>query len=185
MQRSRRRPEPTPLTLPSAAETAAQLRRIEAAWQPASGRVLDLLPALTGGVTDTDGLLLDRDHCRAQTTRQFRPPVTFRIVALTQTNDTRLAYAARQIIFNWEMEPTQLRIDGGPANGRHAKGAGLLPAGQWVGIELKFTETDLRIFVDGHETYRTTADFSRIDQPLAITAHVGSTRVRTVTAVTN
>src|SRR5262245_15286483 len=52
----------------------------------------------------------------------FRPPVEITIVAKTDSTNLRMGYAADQVIFNWELDGSQLRVDGGPADGRHVKG---------------------------------------------------------------
>src|SRR5580698_6122245 len=71
---------------------------------------------------------------RLSTGCSFRPPVEITVVAKTDSTNLRLVYAADQIIFNWELDPTQLRVDGGPANGRHKRGAGGIPVNQFVTV---------------------------------------------------
>ena len=67
---------------------------------------------------------------RLETTERYQPPVEITVVAKTDSTNLRLAYAADQVIFNWELDESQLRVDGGPANGQHRPGAGHIPAGQ-------------------------------------------------------
>lgn len=69
---------------------------------------------------------------RLTTPDAFRPPVEITIVARTDSTNLRIAYAADQIIFNWENNEDQLRVDGGPANGHHTDGAGRIPAGKYA-----------------------------------------------------
>src|SRR5215469_12474481 len=64
---------------------------------------------------------------RLSTPQSYRPPVEITVVAKTDSTNLRLGYAADQIIFNWEMDRSQLRVDGGPANGLHKDGAGRIP----------------------------------------------------------
>src|SRR5580658_10087818 len=45
----------------------------------------------------------------------FRPPVEITIVAKTDSTNLRIGYAADQVIFNWEENLDQLRVNGGPA----------------------------------------------------------------------
>src|ERR1035438_8925428 len=71
---------------------------------------------------------------RLSTTNTFRPPVEITIVAKTDSTNLRIAYAADQVIFNWEGDPTQLRVDGGPADGLHEAGSGGIPRGKFVTI---------------------------------------------------
>ena len=53
---------------------------------------------------------------------EFRPPIEITIVAKTDSTNLRIGYAAKQVIFNWEEDQAQLRIDGGPNDGDHQPG---------------------------------------------------------------
>jgi hypothetical protein len=55
---------------------------------------------------------------RRDTPQVFEAPVEFTIVAKTDSTN-RTGYAADQVMFNWELDPRQLRVDGGPAEGRY------------------------------------------------------------------
>ena len=117
-----------------------------------------------------------KDNVRATTKENFTPPVEFVIVARTDTtsgNDIRIKYAADQIIFNWAGNPNELRIDGGPANGRHMGGFGRIPVNRWVQIKLQVLTDSLNIYIDGKQRYHTDADFSKIDEPLSISPATG------------
>ena len=112
------------------------------------------------------------------TARKFKPPVAFQFAAMTNEADFRIAYAADQIIFNWEGNRDELRVDGGPASGRHKQGAGRLPVGKWVTIELVVTEDELTLKVDGEERYRTSADFTTVDQTFSAHATGGNVAIK-------
>jgi hypothetical protein len=170
---------------PTAAEAQEQFNQINAAWQPAHGTPQNILPTMKGNRLDlADGSTLLRQRERLTTDVSYRPPVTFRIIALTELNDTRLAYPVEQVIFNWEMRPTELRVDGSPLSGRHKPGAGLLPPKQWVGIEMTVNPNEIIIHVNGQETYRQQADFSQVNRPFAITAHSrGDLRLKSIEVV--
>src|ERR1017187_7425887 len=43
-----------------------------------------------------------------RTPQSFRPPVEITVVAKTDSTNLRLAYAADQIIFNWEIDQSQI-----------------------------------------------------------------------------
>ncbi len=98
----------------------------------------------------------------------FTPPVTFRITVQTDSKDIRIKYACEQIIFNWNGNPDELRLDGGPADGRHKAGAGRVPVNKWVTIELEVLPGSLSLSVDGEPRYRTEADFSKVLMPFTI-----------------
>jgi len=105
----------------------------------------------------------------------FRPPVDITIVAKTESTNVRIRYAAQQIIFNWELDRDQLRVDGGPANGLHQPGAGAIPVGQYVTIHWLVTPTFQEVYVDGQLRFRHDGDYSQIDQPVSVYAAEGST----------
>src|ERR1700677_2798395 len=68
-----------------------------------------------------------KGSARLSTPQSFRPPVEITVLAKTDSTNLRLAYAADQVIFNWELNQAQLRIDGGPADGLHKYGVGHIP----------------------------------------------------------
>jgi hypothetical protein len=109
--------------------------------------------------------------------------VAFRVIAMTDGKDIRFAHAADYIIFNWEMNADEFRIDGGPAGGKHKPGAGRIAANQWVGIELIVLPNEFVIYVDGKERFRHQADFTQINKPLTITSHRGVMKIKSVEVV--
>ena len=115
-----------------------------------------------------NGAIVVQGSERIMTAKSYGPPVTFTIVVQSEKNSVRLAHAADDIIFNWEDNPEHLRIDGGPANGRHEEGAGRISTKDWVTIELKVLPKEMIISVDGTERYRTRADFSKVKAPLSM-----------------
>lgn len=151
--------------------------------QPSPAR--ELLGDIEGGVPQPDGTIEVTSRHRVRTRQTFKPPVAFRLVARTDSTNIRIKYAASQIIFDWEVNPDQLRVDGGPADGRHKKGAGYIKPGDWATIDLLVLPDSLMIAVDGRERYRTSADFSEIDQPFGVfttpdaVVHIKSLLVRT------
>jgi hypothetical protein len=105
----------------------------------------------------------------------FRPPVDITIVARADPANVRIRYTAEQVIFNWEEQPSQLRIDGGPANGMHQPGAGAIPVGQDVTIRWLVTPTSEQIYVDGELRFHHTDDYSHIERPVSVFTAEGST----------
>jgi hypothetical protein len=179
----------------------ADLKKVEAGWQKNAARPTELLHTMKRGTRDRQGrppvapapaaptekstdlkVELAQGETLA-TTASFRAPVTFRILLKPDGKDLRLAFAADQVIFNWEMRPTELRLDGGPANGQHVPGAGALPAGQWAGIEWIVKPTEMILYVNGEERSRTKGDFTKINKPLTITSYGGETTVKSVMIV--
>ncbi|HEX4124371.1 MAG TPA: hypothetical protein VHY37_06565 [Tepidisphaeraceae bacterium] len=136
------------------------------------GSMVNLMPAMIGKFTALpNGVYALKDGDRMTTKQEFVPPIAFHIVARTDSTNIRIAYAADEIIFNWELNPDQLRIGGGPANGRHKQGAGRVPINTWVTIDLVVLPDSMTISVDGQQRYFTQADFSKIRQTLSIFQH--------------
>ena len=119
---------------------------------------------------------------RLTTSQRYRPPVEITIVAKTDSTDLRMSYAADQVIFNWADDKTQLRVDGGPADGQHQAGEGYIPPGKYVTIRWKVTPTQQSIYVDGELRFVHSGDYSQINNYVSVFPAVGS--VVTVKSVT-
>lgn len=109
------------------------------------------------------------------TPKSYRPPVEITIVAKTDSTNLRMAYAADQVIFNWELDRWQLRVDGGPADGHHKKGAGHIPAKKFVTIKWIVTPSHQSIYVDGELRFEHDGDYSQINRCVTVFPANGST----------
>jgi clan AA aspartic protease (TIGR02281 family) len=148
---------------------------------PTQANLLDTMQGDTS--RRDDGAIVLQGNERITTAETYAPPVRFTIVAQTDSTNLRIGYAADQIIFNWEENQDQLRIDGGPADGKHKDGAGRIPTDQWVTVQLTVMPKSMAIAVDGKRRYGVRADFSQINQPLSIfTASGAVIKVKSVTA---
>lgn len=98
----------------------------------------------------------------------FKPPVEILVEAKTDSTNLRLGYAADQLIFNWERNPNELRVDGGPAGGNHKFGAGLIPTKQYVTIRWMVTPKKQSVFVDGQLRFEHSGDYSKLDKPVTV-----------------
>ena len=103
----------------------------------------------------------------------FAPPVEIVIEAKTDSTNLRLGYAADQVIFNWDNR-NQLRIDGGPATGKHKMGAGLIPTNKYVTIRWVVTPKKQSIFVDDQLRFEHSGDYSRLNNPVSVSSAAGS-----------
>jgi hypothetical protein len=103
---------------------------------------------------------------RLSTPQSFRPPVEITVVAQTDSTNLRLAYTAEQVIFNWERNQSQLRVNGGPADGLHKMGAGRIPTGQYVTVKWVVTTTHQAIYVDGGLRFEHEGDYPKLTGPL-------------------
>jgi S1-C subfamily serine protease len=104
----------------------------------------------------------------------FRPPIEITIVAKTDSTNLRLGYAADQVIFNWEVDENQLRIDGGPADGQHQMNKGHIPKNEFVTIRWVVTKTQQSIYVNDDLRFQNSADYSNINKPISIFGSHGS-----------
>ena len=104
----------------------------------------------------------------ATTKATFKPPVEIVIEAKTDSTNLRMSYAADQVIFNWEGARGQLRVDGGPANGKHKSGAGIIPTKKYVIIRWLVTPKKQSIYVDGQLRFEHSGDYSGINNPVSI-----------------
>jgi hypothetical protein len=136
-----------------------------------AGRLRQELQAAS--TRSTEGTVL-KGAARLDTAKKYQPPVEITIVAKTDSTNLRLAYAADQIIFNWELDPSQLRVDGGPADGRHKAGAGHIPPGKFVTIRWVVTSTHQAIYADGELRFEHQGDYSHINRCVTVFPEVGS-----------
>ena len=135
----------------------------------------DFIEQMSALTTGRQGSPLKLKKGEAATTKAtFKPPVEILIEAKTHTTNLRIGYAARQVIFNWEHIGDELRIDGGPAGGKHKGGAGAIPRDKYVVIRWLVTPTKQSIFVDGQLRYEHEGDYSQIDNPVSVFGAEGS-----------
>jgi DNA-directed RNA polymerase subunit RPC12/RpoP len=112
---------------------------------------------------------------RLRSPQALRPPVEITLVAKTDSTNLRMAYAADQVIFNWEVNPHEMRVDGGPANGHHQPGAGLIPTNKYVTIKWLVTLTNQSIYVDRALRFQHAGDYSGINRRAVVFPANGST----------
>ncbi|WP_395744045.1 serine/threonine-protein kinase [Prosthecobacter sp.] len=98
----------------------------------------------------------------------FTPPLEFTIVAKTKKDDLRLACSAKQVIFNWETRPDELRIDNDPGGARHVPGMGRIPEDTFVTIRWRILPHMQSIEVDGKRRLLHFGDYSRVSNALEI-----------------
>lgn len=148
---------------------AALLSLANAAIALAAGKPVEYIDILAKqrNVPATEGIVITGTDVLA-TPDKFRPPVEISVVAKTDTLNLRLGYAADYLIFNWERKPSELRVDGGPAAGKHKAGAGEIPADKYVTIKWVVTATKQEVYVDGQLRYEHAGDYSQIEKPVSV-----------------
>jgi hypothetical protein len=112
----------------------------------------------------------------------FRPPVEITILAKTDSTNLRIGYTADQVIFNWEENKDQLRINGGPADRQHVKGVGQIPKDKYVTIRWLVTPKHEAIYVDDQLRFEHYGDYADIKRPVSVFPAKGS--VVTVKSIT-
>ena len=150
------------LTLAPLAMSAAEL----------PGDFVEHISALTDGHTGSPVKLKKNGVITTKAT--FEPPVEILIEAKTDSTNLRVGYAAGQLIFNWENDRTQLRVDGGPAAGRHKFGAGVIPVDKYVVIRWLVTPKKQSVFVDGQLRFEHSGDYSHLNNPVSVFSAAGS-----------
>jgi hypothetical protein len=124
-------------------------------------------------IVSAEGIILTSKD-RLSTPGSFQPPVEITIVAKTDSTNLRIAYAADQVIFNWEGNDQDLRVDGGPAGGKHKSGAGAIPTDQYVAIKWIVTSKKQSIYVGNELRYEDKGDYSHIDNCVSVFSAGGS-----------
>lgn len=124
-------------------------------------------------IVSTKGIVLEGSD-RLSTPGCFKPPVEITIVAKTDSTDLRMAYTADQVIFNWQLDRAQLRVDGGPADGLHKAGVGSIPPGKFVTIRWVVTPQHQGIYVDDELRFEHDGDYSSINRCVSVFPAVGS-----------
>jgi hypothetical protein len=114
------------------------------------------------------------------TKAMFKPPVEIVIEAKTNSTNLRISYAADQVIFNWEGNQNQLRIDGGPASGQHKLGAGGIPKNKYVTIRWVVTPKGQSIYVDDALRFEHEGDYSKINNPIGVFSKGSEVMVKSI-----
>lgn len=112
----------------------------------------------------------------------FRPPVEITIVAKTDSTNLRIGYAADQVIFDWEENLDQLRVDGGPAGSQQVDGDGRIPKNKFVTIKWLVTPKHQAVYVDGRLRFEHCGNYSELNKPVSVFPAAGS--VVTVKSIT-
>jgi len=112
---------------------------------------------------------------RLESPQALRPPVEITLVAKTDSTNLRIGYAADQVIFNWELDRNQLRVDGGPANGLHQRDKGSIPVNKYVTVKWLVSNTNQSIYVDGQLRFQHEGDYSEINRRAVVFPAAGST----------
>ncbi len=126
----------------------------------------DITDTFSGGNRQLAGIVLKNQ--RTTSRDSYKPPLEIEYVCKTDSANIRLAYACDQLIFNWENNLNELRIDGGPANRQHRMGAGRVPVNKFITIRQVVNKDKMDVFVEGQLCASWQADFSNVNSPISI-----------------
>jgi hypothetical protein len=116
----------------------------------------DLKPEVDG-VKVMPGLDLST-HCL------LSPPIKLEASVRATKGNLRLLAGADEIIFGWEANSSELRIGGGPANGRHVAKQGRIPTNSFFTVEQEITDKFMVVKIAGKERAKWFGDFSKISE---------------------
>jgi len=132
-------------------------------------------------MTNAKGVILEGTD-KLTSPNAFRPPVEITIVAKTDSTNLRIGYAADQVIFNWEENKDQLRVDGGPAGNQQVDGLGQIPKDKFVTIRWVVTPKHQAVYVDDQLRFEHCGNYAEMKRPVSVFPAGGS--VVTVKSIT-
>lgn len=153
-------------------------------WQPSTAAEKDLIPEMgSEGPVNNEGIYSLTKGQSLESIPRFKPPVTFRIVAMSDGQQIRIDFAGAQFQFNPEGKPEELRIYSQVPGLQSKQGAGRTPVNEWFALEYVVTPSDLTIFINGQERARFTGDFSKVENYLRIAGDRGVLKIKSVAVV--
>jgi hypothetical protein len=169
----------------SSTTTVIPVTMVSSPTTPAGGTTTDLLATMLAGgegaiARNDEGTVITGETCLL-TRDEFSPPFTIHIVAKTDLTNIRPRYGQGQVIFNWEMNPGELRFHD-PANGQLTPVAdqGQVAANEWQDIEWTMETNSTRIVVNGKERARFTGNYAALNEMAGIgTVRGGKVTVKT------
>ena len=160
-------------------------QRLAAGKPPTKEEKQDLLPtAMIANGNRNEGEVVLNSSGSVSSLKFIKPPIRLTYEVKLDGNDLRIQYAAQQIIFNWEMNNNDLRIDGGPASNQHRPGKGKVPTGKYIQIVQEVLPGKMSISVDGELRAEWLTNFSTVNSPVRIFNSRQPIAIREMTAET-
>src|SRR5207302_8059242 len=135
---------------------------------PVSGDILESMVAINnvGVLKGPEGVTLSSTGSWAyiQSPQSIRPPLVIRTRAKTDLNNIRLYYGIGRVIFNWESNPAELRVQD-PLTGRTTPvpGQGFLTTKEWHELVWEISTNAMKISVDGELRFEGKGYYSSIN----------------------
>ena len=131
--------------------------------------------------SDLEGMILtdpERTGGAIQTQQKFHPPLIIRTRAKTDALNLRLSFGSGIVIFNWEVNPAELRVHD-PANGRvnAIAGKGRILPNEWHDVVWEIARTGMRVIVDGQIRFQCSNDYSKLDATAGIGTFLSQLKV--------
>jgi len=133
----------------------------------------DITSSMKGGKRRGDVIFLQERTAYGSgctSAKSYTPPLEIEYLCSTSKDDIRFRYACTQMIFSWSDRPSELRIDGGPADGRHVSQAGFVPPNQLLTIRQVVLPDEMSVYVDDKLRASWKADFSHVNEPIGVYA---------------
>jgi hypothetical protein len=134
-------------------------------------------------VETKDGEVLLSGNGYLSSVQSYRPPFVVHAEARTDATNIRLYYGKGRMIFNWELNPRQLRVhDLRDGRGFAFDGQGYVAPNEWQEIRWVVETNETRIVVNGQERVRLRGNFAGIESQIGIgTAHGSRVSVKRFT----
>ena len=112
------------------------------------------------------------------TKRKYAPPYTVHAVCQTNSINIRFLLCDGVIIFNWEWNPKDMRLEiDGITSGKHRVANGEIPVNRWTRFRIEVEPDSLAIYVDGELRHVARGTFK--EAPVGLHTYLGGTlRVR-------
>jgi hypothetical protein len=121
---------------------------------------------------EPDGLVLRMgkgNGNRLMSTQKFRTPFVIIARAKTDVLNLRLYCGAAQVIFNWEIDPKNLRVHD-PLTGQTyaVPGKGLISPNEWHAVTWDIESSGMSLFVDGQLRFQNRKDYRTLNANVGI-----------------
>ena len=109
----------------------------------------------------------------------FKPPYTIRAKCKTNKYNIRVLFLHGEIIFNWELDPYDLRLDiPGISSPRNSRGNGFVGINTLANIEVKVFPTSFFVYVNGKLRYSGSGNWQNVESQVGIKTALGHPRRR-------
>jgi len=109
-----------------------------------------------------------KDRERFTSPETYAAPVEFTIVAKTDSTNLRLAHMPKAVIFNWERNMDELRIDNDPGGARHVADQGRIQPNEFVTIVWRVMPHFQSISVNGRQRMLHYGDYTKEARPIEV-----------------